>query len=293
MIAKIPQLQFFRVLGKRQESSGIAQLEFVMVLVVLIPLFMTLLWSGIAGNAFASVTIQARHDAWRERQNAKTVPFDFSKKDQGRISKSAQQPIHFTKLFDNWMTPQSSHVVFGGSWNHPEVDLDLSPNKGLMQTLVVRSGYDKAPNIQGLFSDLSKLGQISGSFSARSLANNLIDNQLKKIKDLLDPSGTILSEARRKMEGASNQSRTDAQDRVKNQGIQIDNDEKRLLSLQTEIPEAKTKLATAKTPEEKERAKIALQRLEEEKTTIQQELPGKRTILQGLKNSPSLKAGNP
>jgi hypothetical protein len=143
---------------------GIAQLEFVLVLVVLIPLFLALLWLGFAGSTYTMVISDARHQAWRARQVMKSKPFDFDESAQGRIEKTRLERIHFIAMFDSWANPQSKHIVYAGSWGHPQIDLNKNyPNYELMSDLALKAPKDRAANIKEFVGNMQKFFNVDYS----------------------------------------------------------------------------------------------------------------------------------
>ncbi len=181
---------------------GIAQLEFVLVLVVLVPLFLALLWLGFAGSTYTMVISDARHHAWRERQAMKSKLFDFDDSAQGRIEKSRQERIHFIAMFDSWASPQSKHIVYAGSWGHPQIDLNKNyPNYELMSDLALKAPKDRAANIKELVGNMQKFfnvdySTIQSEAIRKALPIQSFVDRMDREKSALDSTAGDLSSAR-------------------------------------------------------------------------------------------------
>jgi|GEM_PF-3137097 len=182
---------------------GIAQLEFVLVLVVLLPLFLALLWLGFAGSTYTMVISDARHQAWRERQITKSQPFEFDDAFQGRIEKERSETIDFVPMFDSWAQPKSKHVVYAGAWGHPEIDLnDGFPNYVLMGKLALKAPADRAQNIGELVGQMEDFFKIDYK-SFEKLARKILDEKgIKGYVDELEKKAEWLEKQANDLSGA-------------------------------------------------------------------------------------------
>ncbi|MEY4565905.1 MAG: hypothetical protein RLY14_875, partial [Planctomycetota bacterium] len=184
------------------DRLAIAQLEFILVLVVLVPLFLVLLWLGYAGSRLVSVVSDARHQAWRERQNAKSNPFEFENSLQGRIAQNREETITFISSFDSWSKPTATHIVYAGNWGYPEIDLNKEfPNYKYMSQLAMKAPADRAANISELISsirdffkiDLNRLSELAIQ-KASSIQENILD-KLNSFLDSVESKARDISEA--------------------------------------------------------------------------------------------------
>lgn len=173
--------------------KGNAQLEFVLVLVVLIPLFLSLLWSGMFGSALSNVIISARHEAWRQRQEIRTKPFEFNDATAGKISKSNSASIELTPMFDGWATAKATNIVYGGSWDFRSEELQLnkaSPNRSLALKVGAMAPGAKLGELESKLSRLRELANLErlptkGASFPGGFIDELKSNALKSLAQTL------------------------------------------------------------------------------------------------------------
>ena len=246
------------------KRTGIAQLEFVMVLVVLIPLFLALFWSGIAGNSTLSAKTSSRHEAWRMRHETKGVLFEFKEIIQGRIERTVREPVKFVAMFDGWAVPTSTHVVYGGSWAHPQVNLnEESPNRSYMEQLAAKSGSDR---IGLIFDSIGKISDIKSSLTGVPLAAADLLNQYADMAAIIQPGGPLsgkIDEAKKKSQIADSAQITTGITKAKI----------KLKSAQTALDEAKRELLRKSIELEKTRDPNQRRELQREISDLQKKLP--------------------
>lgn len=120
--------------GRRR--AGLAAVEFVMALTVVLFMLVALLWVGRVAEHRAAATIQARHQAWRSRVDARPRSFDFTDIDGGLVTGSAELPVRVSPLLDGLILPRAEVAVIGGSWDHRAERLERSPNRRLYPVLL-------------------------------------------------------------------------------------------------------------------------------------------------------------
>ncbi len=143
--------------------TGIAQLELILVLVVLLPLFLGLVATGMFGTALSSVTVSARHDAWRERQTVRPKVFEFDDTTLGRIRQTRSAAVKLAPIFDKWSPATSTSIVYGGSWDHRASELQLnnaSPNRSLAFRLIGETPGAKLGELDAKLDRLRELADL-------------------------------------------------------------------------------------------------------------------------------------
>jgi len=162
-------------------KNGIAQLELVLVLPILLLLFIVLLWMGMAGSQQAEVSVVARFKAWDQRNVQKANPFDFKDVEQGKVAGSEESPVKLSPIMDGWASPQSKHVLLAGAWQSPHVDLNNSPNWNLYKKLVEEGGRQKIDEVDRLLKQIpTKINQaISTQVEAQIRTLNPFKKQLE------------------------------------------------------------------------------------------------------------------
>jgi hypothetical protein len=140
---------------------GVATLEFVMSMPVVLTMFALLMWLGLSVIGQSEVTVQARHKAWKQRFDDKSrqplifptaegfyeLPKDFA---AGEATKN----INAAPIFSRMPKPQSTMTVLGGSWDYRALPLDKAPHwkqhaivlansyTGTLQSLIGQLGGD-------------------------------------------------------------------------------------------------------------------------------------------------------
>jgi hypothetical protein len=119
-----------------RRRAGLAAVEFVMALTVVLFMLVALLWVGRVAEHRAAATVQARHQAWRNRVDARPRSFDFTDIDGGRVTGAAELPVRVSPLLDGLILPRAEVAVIGGSWDHRAERLERSPNRRLYPVLL-------------------------------------------------------------------------------------------------------------------------------------------------------------
>jgi hypothetical protein len=116
------------VRGMKAGRRGVAPLECVMVLPILLVLFLALLQLGVSSSMQARVVVEARYTAWAQRdpQN-KGAPFELG--DLGKVSARAENRMVVSPLTRAFSEARSQHFVLSGTWDYRKVKLnDGQPN---------------------------------------------------------------------------------------------------------------------------------------------------------------------
>lgn len=170
---------------------GLATIEFVMALTVLLLLVVALLWSGAVLRNAAVATVAARHDAWRQRRDARPRTFDYADVDGGRVTGAAERPVRISPLLDGRVLPRAETAVHGGSWDHRAEKLERSPNRRLYPVLL-RQAVAGLADIDGLLGGLTS-----------GLAENVqTDGQLADIQDAAEAADKKIGDLKKKAEEA-------------------------------------------------------------------------------------------
>lgn len=183
--------------GARLLRRGNAPLEFVMCLVVLLPLFVAILWLGMSMIGQAEVVIEARHLTWQKRHKGKTSDTFRFEAMRGKQSQSATRSVSISPLFDSASDPSSEHLVLGGSWDHTQI----TPNDGLNRQanwdLYGRIAEDSLPDLRNPLKDFEfdkmifeKLtGALEEYLGAKFGDTDLRDMELKDFERIAEEIG--------------------------------------------------------------------------------------------------------
>lgn len=114
-------------LHHRCVDRGIATLELVMALPVILTLLVALVWLGFAVIGQAEVTVEARYKAWSQRfEPWSQSTFAFSADQQA--SGDATTAVEVSPLLDGFGDPQSQHTIEQANWDHRSVEFRAVPN---------------------------------------------------------------------------------------------------------------------------------------------------------------------
>ena len=107
---------------------GVASLELVLALPVLVLVFLCILWVGGISFRQAQVTVAARDAAWRQRgETSGAAPFRFG--EAGRLA-SAERSAQFvvSPVFRSFPSARSRHTVLVNAWDYRQIDLNSPPH---------------------------------------------------------------------------------------------------------------------------------------------------------------------
>ena len=118
-----------------QPRHGLAALEFVMCLPVLLTMFFLIMWLGLTAAAQTKMTVKARNDAWRQRFDDKSKkPFVFT---TNRIQYSAERDfasgkasttVDVSPMFNRFPKPEAEFTVLSGAWDHRALPMTEPPS---------------------------------------------------------------------------------------------------------------------------------------------------------------------
>ena len=144
----------------------------------------------------------------------KSKPFDFDNALQGRIEESRQERIHFIAMFDSSASPQSKHVVYAGSWGHPQIELNKNyPNYELMSDLALKAPKDRAANIQELVGNMQNFFNVDFS----TIQSEAIQKALpiQSFVEQMDRDKATLASTARDLSAAKQEATRIAKERIK------------------------------------------------------------------------------
>lgn len=132
---------------------GAAEIEFIMVLPILLMLYMGLAWVGRVSIARATLAGKVRHDAWNARENVRHPPLRFDDTASGIAVASATRTL---ALADPAITTtqKASASVHGDGWDFSTVDMTRPPDWGLMTTALQAAGENRAGQIATVVGDI-------------------------------------------------------------------------------------------------------------------------------------------
>lgn len=185
--------------------AGLAAVEFVMALTVVLFMLVALLWVGRVAEHRAAATVQARHQAWRNRADARPRSFDFTDIDGGRVTGVAELPVEVSPLLDGLILPRAEVAVIGGSWDHRAERLERSPNRRLYPVLLrtaVQGELADITDVDGLLRTL--VDSLKGSPESDREADSFIEDadgagkQIDAAKQQRERDKQAAQEARRR-----------------------------------------------------------------------------------------------
>jgi hypothetical protein len=126
--------------------AGIATLEFVMALPVLLLLMVAITWLGFSVIGQTEVLVEARNEAWGERfKNAADNPLSFPLlpehdlpflpkyvASEDYVTKTASKKVEVSPIFNALPGPKAGHTILAGSWDYEAMPLDTPPDFKLM-----------------------------------------------------------------------------------------------------------------------------------------------------------------
>lgn len=169
-------------------KPGIATLELVMCMPVLLVLMVGIVWLGFSVVGQSEVAIKARHAAWKKRFDDNGKPLNFIAEDY-YVTEDATTEISVSPLFDDVAPPESSHDIAVGTWDHDNVDLNRAPSWQLYLTAALNA---KSAGLQVAYTDArNKITQMQNL--ARQLVGQQIQNLIKEFLD--DPLAQFNSDA--------------------------------------------------------------------------------------------------
>ncbi len=153
--------------------SGLAELELILSLPVIIGFTFALLWIGIAMETQFRMRVRSRHDACANRRNGSGAPLQFS--NVGFQSSTSSEQVSFTPFSNLFPPAKASYSTMAGAWDYKEVDLNRQPSFKTFETLLASTASDVTQLLENELTSLDNLGE------------NL-DQAVNQAKDSLSPS---------------------------------------------------------------------------------------------------------
>lgn len=219
---------------------GMATLEFVMGLPVLLTLAVGMTWLGFSVLGQCEVTVEARHEAFKQRFDDKAKkPLYFPStplypKQQDYVTATVTGEVKVSPMFDKLPKPEASHLVLAGSWDHRAMPLDGPPSWKQYIPAVANAktaGFQTSiGNIENLANDLassagdvlleqlnlgSQVDNLGGGFDdASSAADDANEAQRQEEKQRLQQKRLELQAEIRATDSQINQLRIDYVNKV-------------------------------------------------------------------------------
>ncbi|NND98969.1 MAG: hypothetical protein HKN47_16755 [Pirellulaceae bacterium] len=162
--------------------GGSAPLEFIIVLVPVLILIVMLFWMGAVGTNQTIAVVEARYDAWSQRDDQKAAPFEMGDLNQGLVTGEFENPIDVSQRVNDLIVPKSTHAVYCGAWQHPHIDLNRPPHWNLYVKVAEESGKGKAGQVANLWTSFRNF--------PREM-QNAINSAVKEALASLDPTGLL------------------------------------------------------------------------------------------------------
>ena len=184
---------------------GVATLELVLSLPILLALMVGIVWLGNSVIAQTEVTIEARHKTWEKRSESSGKPLLFLKDDV--VSEEATQEVDVSPLFDDADAPESSHDVMAAAWDYGQLPLDKAPN---WKQYAIAAANAKTGSLQNGYVDASnKLAQFK--HEASNIWSNIGAALIREITSLGDTAKTSLEGG----DSASEQNKTELRNQIR------------------------------------------------------------------------------
>jgi hypothetical protein len=169
---------------------GMATLEFVLALPVLLLLMVGITWLGFSVIGQTEMLVEARNKAWQKRfDNAADNPLSFPilpehdlpvlpkyKKDADYVTETASKKIDVSPVFNTFPGPEASHTVLAGSWDYNAMPLDTPPDFVLMGKAALIGTFGGVLDIASLLTD--PLGLVK-KFKDAKTRGSQIGNQIE------------------------------------------------------------------------------------------------------------------
>jgi hypothetical protein len=170
----------------RRIQQGIATLEFVMALPILLLLMVGITWLAFSVIGQAEVLVKARNDAWRERfKNLSNKPLIFPSglgsvrnpaysEESEYVSKSVSKKVDVSPVFDGVAGPKASATVLAGSWDHRAMDMNKPPN---LKLYAIAAANAVTKDLQSKMSQLDSLINNVETFGASAIAQAILNSK--------------------------------------------------------------------------------------------------------------------
>ena len=164
---------------------GIATLELVLSLPVMLALMVALVWLGFSVIYQAQVNTLARHDAWGQRfEPWSGTSFNFNESDSQAEGRASKQ-VRVTPLFAQVAGPEAKSLVEKGPWDHRSVRFDAFPNLDLVADMVLVAKTtqltEQIDDLQQALDGLQRLGAAALQEALRDITSELT-NPTERLK---------------------------------------------------------------------------------------------------------------
>jgi hypothetical protein len=175
-----------------KNNRGVASLEMVMIIVILLPLFVLVLHLQTSTMQKFDQSVNTKNEAWKKRFDSETTesqesssieinqtevePFMWSNEQQGTITADASETIQTGFIFDKWNSEiVSKHTLIYGTWDYHDAKMDSFPN---IKEIAPKIALDK---ILGFLKDLQdKMNDFLNEFMKQFDVFNEILSSLRK-----------------------------------------------------------------------------------------------------------------
>jgi len=269
-----------------KQTRGIAQLEFVLVLVVLLPLFLALLWSGMFGSALARVAVNTRHKVWRQRHETLSKAFEFDAPSTGKITQQDSLAIKLSPLFDTWAKPESTSSAFGGAWDHRVIKLnERSPNRPLALLIANQLPLAVGGDFESAWLGLRKMNDLE-SLMDRVLGSSGMQSLMANFAKLGIAGRNQVEAANRKADTERENMKAQMDKIISQKKEELDKATSRSKMLEGIILMQQKQLGLAQTDEEKMELRTAIEVSQKEQKRISDSIPQLQKELDFLNDSP-------
>ncbi len=178
---------------------GAAEIEFIMVLPILMIMFMGLVWAGRVSIARATSNVAVRHDAWVARRDMNHDPFNFRNTTAGVAHASADATVQIStpRLASSSTFTASVH---GDSWGSRSVKLNKPPHWPLMAKVLRAGGQNGIDDVNSVVNSLGAAGRSIVSVSA-SLPS--LDRLVSSFRQNITDAQANVNERRRQAAAAA------------------------------------------------------------------------------------------
>ena len=153
--------------------GGIAPLEFVMALPVLLLLMVGITWLGYSVIGQTEVLVKARNKAWSQRFDDKSKkPLYFPllpmyNRNSDFVSERVSQRVDVSPMFSRLPGPEAGHTVLAGSWDHRAMNFKEPPDLKLMAVAagigLFGNALDAAASLDDPLGLISQIGEFTSA----------------------------------------------------------------------------------------------------------------------------------
>jgi hypothetical protein len=217
--------------GHSDPRRGMATLEFVLALPVLLTLMVAMTWLGFAVIGQTEVTVRARNQAWKRRfEDAGKQPLLFPTarvpgvaeypEAQDYVTEKASTQVNVSPAFNRLPSPESTHTVIAGSWDHRAMPMNEPPSWKLHMVAVANA---KTAGFQTTIGNLENLVDNLQDSAASVLAEQLgLGNLLDGLGNGIESGGGAAKDETERQRQAEKQRLTERRSDLVTQISQTD-----------------------------------------------------------------------